>query len=639
MVQVVALIFGLLISVQAAAQSPSAAWPLLPEQAQLIAPTDLTTGSFYYHYLTENYQAAVVLLEQMRQQFPENEQASLDVLEVTLLLALGLDEQAATLFSRIRLQQPEAPRAWLYLARRWQARGDWPALEESAKRALAGQQQLHQDEQQEALYLLLLSQVEQEKLNSARLSYSRLQPHGYWAELGRYNLLVAQIRSGTAVHAVRKTLTELHYYASNDERSVAIQDRANVIVAMYLLEHNQHRQAENVLNQVQLQGTYSAEALLFKGWTLFERGNYQAALQPWRVLQQDYSDWHPAVVESVVAVPHAMELLHANTQALRSYELVAQRLHGMLEQVQQLQQPSELQQWLTNWLEQQQGEWGWRRHQLNLSSDPLSQTLLALFSTTSFRHQLAELYDIQRIQHDLQRQDQNLELWQNMLEQRIRLLEQADGVKRLQQLEGEHQRLEAEIGALNDRWKAQQGALFSYASAQQKQHLQRLERVVEHIQQLQLSSQSRHLDDYKERWRRTRGTLLWQMVYHQSAREWASTHEFWQLQQGIADMQRHLQHSTLALQWSASRWQNFAQPLAQAKAQVQTLQQQSKALQQRQQQHLLSIMQHELALVEQRLNGYQAHVRLAIARLYDDALQQRLISAAENLQEQGAQYD
>lgn len=630
-------ISALLISPIILADEPT--WPLLPEQAESIAATDLMTGIFYFHYLNENYQAASNQLEHLRLTLSKEQQSQLDVLEVTLLLALGLEKQAEELFVHIDPNQQGAARAWLYLARRWQAQGNWQALEISAKQALLHNTLLTEDELQETLYLLVLTNVEQESLQSATAYYNRMGKIGYWADLARYNLLVAQIQSYSSIYTIQKVIDEARYYSRNNESSLAILDRTYLLGALYQLENNRNLDASELLKKIRQNGPYSAEALLLMGWALLEQSKYPETIQPWRVLQQEYSDWHPAVLESFVSVPHVMEMMDAPAQALHGYELVEQRLQGLLEQQQQLQEKEYLQAWLEQWLNQQQGEWGWRRQYTEVASDPLSQSLMELFAQTSFRHQLAEFYDLKRMQDDLVQQQRNVELWQQMLTKRQETLKEVDGAKRLQALKTQQKVLAEQVNSLEKRWQEQEFMLFSYTSKQQQEQLQRLENVVTDIKYLQKTNKpSRNLDDYKERWRRSRGMLLWNITYSQSAREWASTREFWQLHHALSDMKMHLTHSSLALEWADSSWQGLEERLIETKQRISILQKQIASVQYQQQQQLVSVMQQEFAVKEKRLKTYQAQARLAAARLYDDALQRQLVSSLEE-QAQGGQHD
>src|SRR5690554_8049673 len=85
-------------------------------------------------------------------------------------------------------------------------------------------------------------------------------------------------------------------------------------------------------------------------------------MQPWRELQTKYASWHPAVIESTLTVPHTMERINATTQALRGYERAEERIVGMLADLREQQQEAYIKQWIEEWYSNQQGDWGWTRH-------------------------------------------------------------------------------------------------------------------------------------------------------------------------------------------------------------------------------------------------------------------------------------
>lgn len=605
-------------------------WPLQPKQAQSHINNDLHLGVFYYHYLNEDYQQSANQLNVLRQKLPAEDQQPLDIAEVTLLLALGIEQQAEQVFAQIKTSSQASSKAWLYLARRWLARGQWENADISALQSLQQPENLSRDEEQEALYILVISAIEKEEYHSARLHYDRMQKSSHWADLARYNLLVATVKSGASTYAVETALNDAVQNVQKSAEGKALRDRSYLLAGLYLLESGSSRAAEALFKKISQDSPYAAESLLFYGWALAGQSKYYDAIQPWRVLQSNYQDWHPAVIESIVAVPHTMEMMNATTQALRGYEIVEQQITDFLASIEQLKNEQVMSEWLTDWLQQQQGEWGWRRHQTVIEQSSMTQSLTGLISTTKFREQLSEYYDLYAIGQQLQQQLEQTHLWLAMVEQRRQHLQQADGVRRLDALRAQQQQLLERVDDLEQQWRAQEELQFSFLTPEQQLQNQRLNNVVEQIRYLQqVNTPTRNLNPYKERWRRNRGVYLWNTTLDQSAREWTSTREFWQLYDVLADMQRKLTHSGLALEWSASSWQGMEERIVAIQQRIQILQAQVNEQHNNQQQQLIADMTEHLTGFAKRLFTYQAHARLATARLYDDALQNKLISTFE----------
>lgn len=594
--------------------------------------TDLLKGVFYYHYLNEDYQAAFNQLALLQQHMDASEQPTLDVLQTLLLLSLGMDAQAQRLFKQIELNNHSVSgQAWLYLARRWQEQANWDNLGESAQQALNQQADLTDDQYQEALYLLLSSDVEQDSIKRAQNTLARMEKTGRWTLLAYHNVLVGLVRNFASVYEIQSVVSEALLYAKNTDKDNALVDRIHLIAGIYMLQQGRNVDAQNYLARIRQNGPYSAEGLLQYGWAKLEQSKYFDALQPWRELQKNYVDWHPAVIESILAVPHTMELMSAYTQSLRNYEMVEEQLQQMRLDIQQQQQPAYQQQWLAKWAQQQQGQWGKPYQRMLFDQVELRQNFLGLTAQTQFRSQLSQYYDTLTAKHALEQHQEQLVLWAQAVSARQAHLKSVDGQRRLAQLQQRQHALLSQVEQLEQEWQGQEKSLFSYASAEQKHRLGQLDNVVEQIKYLQtLAMPSRNLNPYKERWRRTRGTLLWNMTRDLSAREWQTTSEFWQLHQAIAQLRVQLEHSEQSLQWSASSWQGLAPRIAQLQTRITQTLTQLDYLQQTQEQHIYAAMNDHLNTLDARFVHYQTQARLALARLYDDALQERLMDAQAN---------
>lgn len=609
------------------------AWPLIPqavERLQQSSAENLLVGSFYFHYLNEDYQRAYNHLAQLRANQQVNSNA-LDVLETTLLLALGLEDQALALFNQIEQSNTGAPaEAWLYLARRWQTLGQWRLVEEAATNAYTSSvQPLQPNSVQEALYILVQCSTHLEDTRSAHNYFRQMNERGKWTEYARHNLLVASIEGYASVYEIDRQVEEALYFSSDSEESKALQDRILLLAGVFMLEEKHYAEADKYLKLVRQDGPYSAPALLEYGWAKFEQGRYADALQPWRELLSKYEDWHPAVIESILAVPHTMELMDAKTQALYGYETVEKRLLAMLAELSEQQKTSHINQWLNDWLAQQQGEWGWRRHENVIDhTEALSHSLMNLLASSAVRAQLDELYDLKRIQQDLNEQLQQLTYWQETARIRQHYLSEVKGSHRLAKLEQRYARLTPALDALEDEYAAEQKAALAYATAREQQQIERIKNAVPLIKGLkEKASSNLNLSDYMERWRRARGVLVWQMTKGQAQDEWLVTKHIWQLRSQVDQLNKQLTRSQSALEWSQTDWQGYAVRVDQSKQTIQQLQQNISQLQQQKQQQIIARVQSDLNQQQEKLTHYLAQARLALARLYDNHLQQHLANA------------
>lgn len=625
------------------ASSSQAAWPLLPQTASQLTQTHLTeeqqqseqvsallVGTFYYHYLNEDYQAAYNSLQRLRTDLPTEQHGTLDILETTLLLALGLDAIAFEQFNALMQRGYAAPaQAWFYLARRLFALGLWEETEQTLMLAATSAPPLNKADQQEALYMRASSLLEQDRVADAQRFIGQMEGRSIWIGLAYHNLLVGKIRNYASPIDIEKTTNNALYALPKGPEANAIGERIRLLAGIAMLDFGRFREADRYLQTIRLDSAYAAPSLLQIGWSQYEQGNFDNALTVWRRLFQQFQIWQPAVVESLLAVPYALEKMSATTQALRSYMNVDKRLQQMLDEIADHEKNNHAQQWLNDWLQQQRGDWGWRRSQVNNDPDSaFANAIMDLTARSDYRQQLAHYYDLHKMQNDLQQMRQHINLWEQKVAERKRLLERAEGGKRLAQLQKHYERLMPQVRVLEDKWLQEEQSLFAYASGQDLKHKQQVETIIPLVQYLQgINTPTRDLNIYKERWRRVRGVLLWNMYEQQPQRRWQVTSEFWQLRQNLDELNTQLTNTRLALEWSGSSWQGFAPRLAVLRADIAKIEQRITRLKAQQSQELQLALQTHLQQTRERLTQYQIQVRLSIARMHDDELQQQLTSA------------
>lgn len=604
----------------------------------------LLRGAFYYHYLTNNYQQALVSLDLMQKAYGQAEiVAEITVMKAAILLALGLEDDADALFAAVEQSGGKASAdAWYHLAGRWLAKSEWEKAERSIRRALQFETRqsgtgtdtsgaLNRSYQEEAKFILVASLAEQDRVHEANDAIATMSQSGIWSGYARYNQILSLMRLHAVSRDLEKLIEEATYYLPDTYEGHSLKDRILLVAGIYALDAGKYRQAEAYLRQISLDSAFTAPGLLQYGWSLVDQWKYEEAMQPWRILQQRFSEFHPAVIESVLAVPHALELLNATTQSLKTYEFVEQRLLGMLETLRMQNSREQLSAWLGEWELQQQGQsWGWQRAQLgDMPDGDLSRTLQDLLDDRDFNQMTSALHDLNSMLHDVKRQQQDLQLWQAVLKQRQQKLAGMNASKKLQQLELRQAALTRDVLAIQQRLQAEDQKVFAFASSADQQNVDHLAAVVPRIEYLQrLNTPTRDLGVYKERWRRSRGLQLWRIYEEKPQRQWLAQKNYWQLQGVTSELLEQLENTRTALTWADSSWQGFPQRVAQ---QQQRLKQQETRLQQlhdQQQEQIIAHAQRHMTDLDVRITDYLAQARLSIARLYDDSLQQQVVSGA-----------
>ncbi|MBE0483082.1 MAG: hypothetical protein IBX52_06225 [Bacterioplanes sp.] len=596
----------------------------------------LLQGQATYYYEVNRYNNALASIAQWRDHahqqaltLPE-QQWSMKLLEASIYLSLGIEQHAESIMIDAQVASVDnLGHAWFLLSRRWQQRGDWERAIKTAQLALAPRNQLPSQWHSEAQFIQALSYAQQLQLEPLAHVVTGMPVRDIWTAYARYNWVLALIESYTPSHQIQQVVAEtLHYMGDSDEFQ-QLRQRLLLVASIEALEANNTRLAEQHLTLITQDSPYAAAALLQYSWTSLAQQQWTQALHSLRALQQQHHEFHPAVMESYLLVPYALEQMRATGQAIRAYEQVEQRLLSMQTHIQQARQQIESNNWLQPWLTEVSNEplWGWRATPVSVAPEgDLSRLLHGLIEQNSFEVGLQEALDLQRAVQQVEQQLHNIPLWQDLI---VRRQQHAKSVQGNQQMVGLQRRFEAAQGLVAERHvdlQQQAREAFAYTSAEEAQALQMQQRILRRIQVLQQRGYiaGPALTDYQERWRRIRGLQLWHNNHLLPERRWRAVQAWQGLQLAETQLQRQRQHTDMALRWMQGDWQDLSGRLQQQQEIGQQLRQRLIRLQQQQQTLLEQRVSQHLYELDQRVLDYLAQTRLAIARLYDDALQRQL---------------
>lgn len=588
----------------------------------------LLRGNFYFSYLTGDYYRTLYHLRQWKQLIgsegtPETEA---EVMRAAVYLSLGLEDQAEDLFYQVFNPGAGASGdAWYFLAQRLFSAGYYARAEQAARNALAATPVMSSRFQQELRYLLVSSISEQDRIEEAVAAMQGMRDASIWTGYARYNLILAMQRQNYRSRDIESTVDEAIYYLPEDEEGTALRDRILLISGIAAMERDKLVMANRYFSDVTLESVFTPPALLHYGWNLLAQWRYEDAIQPWRILQQLYDEYHPAVVESYLAVPHTLELVDAVNQSVLAYERVEDRLSVMVDELKQLNQRDSLGAWLGEWRdENQQEDWGWQRQKLtDLPQSQVTRFAQGLLKEETFNQELARLHDLDRIRADLAKAQYQLGLWQDVLEQRRANLEALGGEALLDELEARQMDVLRDILAVQDRLLDEDETVFSFASKADEVRISRLHNVVPAVTTLQkIGTPTRDLAPYKERWRRMRGLQLWSIYEAQPQRKWDTERDHMILRSDTDKLFRQLENTRTSLIWADSYWQGFPERVQQLKTRIVEFDVIVADLQQEQESVLTDMARDYLTELDERLTLYLAQARLALARLYDDSLQQ-----------------
>ncbi len=592
----------------------------------------LLRGNYYYYYLISDYHqglASLAAWKNLREidQSPEQEA---EVMRAAMLLALGLEDEAEKAFFNAGVSTATASGdSWYYLAKRWYDLGEWERAEISARNALQAEPKLSSGNIQETYSLLVSSLSLQSRISDARLALKSMEDESIWTGIARYNLILVMIRQNFGSRDLERLIAESIFYLPKNKEGNALHDRILLIAAISAMDHDESEMANSYFQKMTLESVFSAPGLLHYGWNLLGQWRYEDAIQRWRILQQQYNEFHPAVIESLLAVPYTLELVGAANQSVKAYVHAEERVVGMLAELDEVRDPAHIHEWILNWQADNQSEgWGWQRQHLSdVPNLAVARFAQGLIDEPAFVEHLARLHDLDRMKQDLQQQKHDLQLWQDVLVVRQQTLENKGKKEQLAALEQEHMNLLRRTLALQDRLMAEDEAVFAYASEAEYKNINLLRNVVPNVSYLsKVATPTRDLAPYKERWRRMRGIQLWNIYEQEPQRRWDTTQDYWKLRAVTEQLLVQVENTRTSLEWADSSWKGFPERVSTLQQSLNIQLAQLEELQQRQFDDLVTMTDDYLTLLRTRLNAYLAQSRLAIARLYDDSLQRRMRS-------------
>lgn len=122
-----------------------------------------------------------------------------------------------------------------------------------------------------------------------------------------YNIAVALFKAGKEAEAY-KQLDKVGKLKSDDERVLAMRDKANLVIGFRLLEAQKPETAKKYLDRVRIKGPFSDKALLGSGWAASAAGHFDRALVPWTILSRR-NVTNRSVQEVLLGAPYAYQQL------------------------------------------------------------------------------------------------------------------------------------------------------------------------------------------------------------------------------------------------------------------------------------------------------------------------------------------
>ena len=232
-----------------------------------------------------------------------------------------------------------------------------------------------------------------------------------------YNLGIALIRDGKDLEG-RQYLDRTGQINSNDELTLAIKDKANLVLGTKLLNEKNYEGAKEVLDRVRLNGPFSNRALLGSGWADAFEGHFERALVPWSSLvTREVTD--ASVQEAMLAVPYAYGKLNVYSKAALMYGNALEKFSTEVDKldasIKSIREGYFLKALVREELKQ---DADWVVKLRKLPQTPETYYLLELMASHNFQESLKNYLDLEELRKRLEIWEGDLDAFEDIIEKR-----------------------------------------------------------------------------------------------------------------------------------------------------------------------------------------------------------------------------
>jgi len=232
-----------------------------------------------------------------------------------------------------------------------------------------------------------------------------------------YNLGIALIRNGKELEG-RQYLDRTGQINSSDELTLAIKDKANLVLGTKLLNEKNYEGAKKVLDRVRLNGPFSNRALLGSGWADAFQGRFERALVPWSALvTREVTD--ASVQEAMLAVPYAYGKLNVFSKAALMYGNAMEKFSTEVDKldasIRSIREGYFLKALVREELKQ---DADWVVKLRKLPQTPETYYLLELMASHNFQESLKNYLDLEELRKKLETREGDLDAFEDIISKR-----------------------------------------------------------------------------------------------------------------------------------------------------------------------------------------------------------------------------
>src|SRR5512145_2947053 len=433
-----------------------------------------------------------------------------------------------------------------------------------------------------------------------------------------YNLGIALIKDGKELEG-RQVLDRTGQIHGDDELTLAIKDKANLVLGFKLFKEKDFEGAKLVLDRVRLNGPFSNRALLASGWADASRVRFERALVPWSALvTREVTD--APVQEAMLAVPYAYGKLNVNSKAavmyggaLEKFDTEVDKLEGSIRSIRE----GHFLQALAREELKQDADWVVKLREL--PETPETYYLLDLMASHDFQESLKNYLDLEQLRRRLDVWNGDLDAFEEIIAQRRAYYQPL-----LPAIDREFRRLDSQMRLrLEQRDRIEQRLKAMLVVPRPDYLATAVERVVgERIALLErtLAGGGAAVPaDVEARVKRLRGVLHWN-IHTEYDRRFTEAHKHLRdLNREVDQLKRRYTAFVRSRQSATQSYEGYDDVIRRQRSLIETAREKVGDLMARQGQMLETMAVNELTARGERLAEFRSKARFAIADSYDRA--------------------
>ena len=443
-----------------------------------------------------------------------------------------------------------------------------------------------------------------------------------------YNLGIALLRDGNQ-QAGRLYLDLTGQIENNLPATLAIKDKANLVLGYKLLEDNDLAGAQQALERVRLGGVFSNRALLGWGWADAAQGRFARSLVPWTILaERQVTD--ASVQEALLALPYSYGKLERYGKAsvlyghaLETFSTEVDRLNASIKNIRK----GRFLEVLVRPELQQDASWVIRLR--NLPDTPETYYLIELMASHDFQASLKNYVDLEGLRKRLMTWERDLDAFEQLIETRRDYYQPL-----LPEIDKAFRELDSQMRLRQEQREQIDKKLRAMLSAPRPDYLatasERLIRVQLDQMEDQLTSEGRPAPRMiEERIKRLRAILTWQIHADYDRRLTETYHHLHALNADMERLEERYASFVRTRQAATLSYQGYAETIRRQRQLISTAKDEVARLMARQG-HLLETMAiTELESRRDRLDAFIVKTRFALADSYDRAARGQGMERAE----------